>query len=333
MAVAIWSYPFEETFKIATGELLWHHSWATVSAYPAFVVAPFNTQHGIYTLDTNGADTLSDSADVLRKCNLHLHEMVDESKPAPFTQLVQEAVEAMNLDPHTLQKVVLSRYKDIPLAHFGFDWLNRLRKKYPNAFVALVSDKAFGTWITASPELFVARQYHHFTSYSLAGTKYGANLQLGQKENHEQSIVTEYIINAFRHSGLQVGVNSQVEMPAGNLTHLLTEVSGVSKVGNNPNLQLINDLHPTPAVGGFPKSEALEFIKKENYNRQLYTGFLGEYRHPEHFRFFVNLRSAQLFKNAIRFYAGAGITRYSVPQKELLETEAKMQVLMSVLLS
>ena len=40
---------------------------------------------------------------------------------------------------------------------------------------------------------------------------------------------------------------------------------------------LVQALHPTPAVCGFPKQTVQNFIQSnEGYNREFYTGFLGE---------------------------------------------------------
>ncbi|MEM6517510.1 MAG: chorismate-binding protein, partial [Bacteroidota bacterium] len=113
-------------------------------------------------------------------------------------------------------------------------------------------------------------------------------------------------------------------------------------------------LHPTPAVCGFPKLDAKQFIlENENYNRQYYTGFLGELnfknrrtrntnrRNVENsaygsFRLesdlFVNLRCMQIIKNEAHIYVGGGVTRDSTPEKEWEETTNKAATMMDVLI-
>ncbi|HLV50467.1 MAG TPA: chorismate-binding protein, partial [Flavobacterium sp.] len=86
---------------------------------------------------------------------------------------------------------------------------------------------------------------------------------------------------------------------------------------------LIQNLHPTPAVCGLPKKEAFDFIwENEGYNREFYTGFIGIEK--ENMKdYFVNLRCAQIFQNQIQIYVGGGITAESNPEKEWEETELK----------
>ncbi|MGB0429573.1 MAG: chorismate-binding protein, partial [Bacteroidia bacterium] len=234
---------------------------------------------------------------------------------------------------NNLEKVVFSRCRDEPCGGFNFHWLDQLRAAYPNAFISMVSDQNLGTWITASPELYLHRDSSVLKSFSLAGTKFDQNTELGKKEHDEQGIVTDFIIETFEATGLNVEVKNEVEHKAGALTHLLNVVKGTvnQKPFDLPLLFL--GLHPTPAVCGYPRKWAKGFINFEGYERELYTGFLGEYKNENEFELFVNLRCAQLFDSHIRFYAGAGITQNSIPEKEFLETEAKISVLKSVLLS
>ena len=116
---------------------------------------------------------------------------------------------------------------------------------------------------------------------------------------------------------------------------------------------VIEALHPTPAVCGFPKQKAKEFIlQHENYNRQYYTGFLGELnlkqsrtrntnrRNVEnnayavvktYSNFYVNLRCMQLKNETALVYVGGGITRDSDPEKEWEETVNKTKTIGNVL--
>ena len=91
-------------------------------------------------------------------------------------------------------------------------------------------------------------------------------------------------------------------------------------------------LHPTSAVCGMPIEQAKEWIAHaENYDRELYSGFLGPVNFENTTDLFVNLRCAKISEQQIRFYAGAGITEDSDPQKEYEETELKINVLRSIL--
>ena len=66
---------------------------------------------------------------------------------------------------------------------------------------------------------------------------------------------------------------------------------------------LVEKLHPTPAVAGFPKKEALEFIKKhEQYKRSFYSGYFGLSDNKD-VQYFVNLRCMQVFDDPVVDYA------------------------------
>lgn len=112
-------------------------------------------------------------------------------------------------------------------------------------------------------------------------------------------------------------------------------------------------MHPTPAVCGLPKDISKAFIlKNENYNREFYTGFLGELNIKERksrnvnrhniendayasvknvSNLYVNLRCMQLVNNHAIVYIGGGITKDSIPEKEWEETVSKSQVIKSIL--
>src|SRR5690606_16197073 len=131
------------------------------------------------------------------------------------------------------------------------------------------------------------------------------------------------------------------------------EMHGVSTT-NLLNLKnLIAALHPTPAVCGLPKIEAREFIlKNENYDREFYTGFLGEINMPQEVRrssnrrnqenqayssivpktsLFVNLRCMKLTEDSVEIFVGGGITKESIPEAEWEETQNKAGTMKAVL--
>ena len=106
---------------------------------------------------------------------------------------------------------------------------------------------------------------------------------------------------------------------------------------NLNNLVLL--LHPTPAVGGLPKTNAISFINEnENYNREFYAGYLGEmnYYNNSESDLYVNLRCMKIQKNKDNFeanlYIGCGITKDSIPENEWFETVNKAMTLKNVIL-
>lgn len=91
-------------------------------------------------------------------------------------------------------------------------------------------------------------------------------------------------------------------------------------------------LHPTPAVGGFPVRQALQYLEQtERYNRRYYAGYLGPVGNTDEFHWFVNLRCMEIFPQAVSLYVGGGITVLSEPRKEWEETELKSRTLLDIL--
>jgi isochorismate synthase len=87
-------------------------------------------------------------------------------------------------------------------------------------------------------------------------------------------------------------------------------------------------LHPTSAICGMPKNEAMTFLKqKEGFERQFFGGFLGPVNVDNLTALYVNLRCGQLQKDTMLLYAGAGVTIDSKPDREWEETEVKCETL------
>jgi isochorismate synthase len=81
-----------------------------------------------------------------------------------------------------------------------------------------------------------------------------------------------------------------------------------------------------------PQEKAKQFIlKNEPYNREFYTGYLGEINNQKKSWLFVNLRCMQIYYQNFKIYVGGGITKDSKAEKEWEETELKSRTLLSVI--
>jgi isochorismate synthase len=264
------------------------------------------------------------------------------SSKTGYENLVKNGIEF--LQKGGAEKVVLSRasQKELPY-HFspalGFE---NLTKQYPNAFISLVSSSQTGTWLGASPEILVLKDKQNvFRTMALAGTQKLAAGQKPadaiwrQKEIEEQSMVVRYIISCFKKIRLRDYIETGPRtVAAGNLLHLRSDFCYDLTNGEFPNLatEMLHLLHPTSAVCGQPKPQALAFIKEnEKYDRRYYSGYLGPVNMQQETNLFVNLRCLELRENSAILYAGAGITTDSEPEKEWLETELKMQTVSAAL--
>ncbi|MDW7693272.1 chorismate-binding protein [Flammeovirgaceae bacterium SG7u.111] len=259
-----------------------------------------------------------------------------------YIKMVEKSIG--EIEAETFQKVVLSRNKTIELPE-GFDIMscfNRLCKAYPAAFVSLISLPGVGTWMGASPEILInTNEKGIFKTISLAGTQAKSKFDnicdasWTQKEIEEQAMVSRYVINCFKKIRLrefeEIGPKT---VAAGSLLHLRTDYVVDTKAVNYPQLGsvMLGLLHPTSAICGMPKETSLDFIlEHEDYERSFYSGYLGPVNVEGKTGIFVNLRCMQLLEKEAVLYAGAGITQDSVPEKEFMETEMKMNIMFSQL--
>jgi isochorismate synthase len=256
-----------------------------------------------------------------------------------------------------LNKVVLSRVQETQLEQFEpIEIFKRLFNTYKNAMVYCWYHPKVGLWLGATPELLFKVERQKLTTISLAGTiphTEHVKDSWTNKEKDEQQIVTDYIISQIKPFCDSITVSEPETIKAGKLAHLKTRIEAYLNPSDF-NLEIVVDaLHPTPAVCGFPKRDAKSFIlEHENYNREYYTGFLGELnliqkvgrnsnkRNVENSaynavmrqsNFYVNLRCFQICGDDLHVYVGGGIVKASDPEKEWKETVAKSETILGIL--
>ncbi len=116
------------------------------------------------------------------------------------------------------------------------------------------------------------------------------------------------------------------------LTHLATTVAGHLADPAPSALALAGLLHPTPAVGGIPRADALVAIAElESFDRGLYAGPVGWVDSRGDGDWAVALHCADLAGSRARLVAGAGIVADSDPDAEWAETEAKLGPMLGAL--
>lgn len=112
-----------------------------------------------------------------------------------------------------------------------------------------------------------------------------------------------------------------------NVQHLLSEVSARVRPGIGL-LDLAAALHPTPAVGGWPRARAARWIEEhEDFERGWYAGPLGWVDARGDGELFLGIRSALVAPGGTWLFAGCGIVAGSDPAAELAESELKLRPL------
>lgn len=215
------------------------------------------------------------------------------------------------------------------------EFFQLLCDKYPSAFVSLVFTKEYGLWIGVTPEILLTANKREFKTYSLAGTKEckkdGNKIGWGKKEKIEQRIVSDYIRETFESMTKEKPrIDGPKTICAGNLLHLRTTFT-YDSIPYEQWQKVVQHLQPTPAVAGFPKQKAIDFIKKNEIgNRGFYSGYLGPVNLDKEINLFVNIRCMNVLKNKLIIHVGCGITAASKFEDEWRETKMKTQTLLSL---
>jgi salicylate biosynthesis isochorismate synthase len=116
------------------------------------------------------------------------------------------------------------------------------------------------------------------------------------------------------------------------LQHLCSEVQGSLEPGRHV-LDIVHELHPTPAVSGWPTQEAQTWLQQhEEMQRGWYAGAIGWFNHQGDGTFAVSIRSALLSGQTAIAFAGAGIVPDSNPAAEWTETEWKLTTVQQALI-
>ena len=262
-------------------------------------------------------------------------EKIKEASKKQYVTYVEEIQTQINKGK--FKKIVAARVvkKGRPHNFNAVTFFQNLCKTYPNAFVSMVYTPQYGLWIGATPEILLQADKDGLKTYSLAGTRANANKAnqaWGTKEQEEQKIVSEYIIEAFKKvTKDKPTVQGPETITAGNLQHLRTTFT-YPKTPSSKWAQVVEQLHPTPAVAGLPKKESIAFISAhEKAPRSFYSGYLGPVNLDNQINLFVNLRCMQVLKNKLAIYVGCGITAASTPAAEWKESKMKSQTLLSML--
>ena len=243
-----------------------------------------------------------------------------------------------------LDKVVLARRADLTAA-IAIDVvaaLQRLAAASPNSTTYAIT-RGGNIFIGATPERLIATQGAKFQTVAIAGSirhaddaadeaALAAELLTSGKDREEHRIVVEMLRTMLSPIASEIVVAAApVVAKFGPVQHLVTTVTGRlrDRAGILP---LAGLLHPTPAVGGEPRTLALELIvEHEGFERGWYAGPLGWVGADGDGEFVVALRCAVVSGHTAALFAGCGIVADSDPAREWEESRNKMQVVASAL--
>lgn len=243
------------------------------------------------------------------------------------------------------EKIVLARGVELKAdqAWQPLNTLNRLRERFSGCFTFSYGGGAAGSFIGATPERLLQIRDGHLLTEAIAGSaprgvtagedaKFARGLLESAKDQHEHAYVRDSIIRRLANLGVEAKAEGAPRLlPLANVQHLRTPIK--AEVGETVHLlDMLADMHPTPAVGGTPREASVPRIKDlEKIDRGLYAGVVGWFNHLNEGEMVVSIRSALIEGETAKLYAGAGIVEGSDPEKEMRETEMKLHALLDVL--
>lgn len=298
-----------------------------------YVFAPFDNQQEAILFPEEKIKRTVYNLNVTKIIKEEFSDEIFAEEKQHHLELLEKGIQC--IQESKVEKIVLSR-KEIILKNGKkpVDLFHNLLGTYNTAYVYLWFHPAVGTWLGASPEGLLEMENRRIKTMSLAGTQVyipGTDAVWKQKEMQEQQFVTDFVKKNLKPFVKELVSSKTYTTKAGSLLHLRTDIEGTLKDGEQIH-NLIQHLHPTPAVCGLPKMEAKSFIlEHEGYNRSFYTGFLGELNCSRKTSLYVNLRCMEMTNKNIAIYIGGGITKDSIPESEWQETVSKAKIMKRIL--
>ncbi|PMR73624.1 isochorismate synthase [Billgrantia endophytica] len=254
-----------------------------------------------------------------------------------FKRAVEQAI--VNFGFGELRKAVLSVVHELRFAA-PLDverLLDGLAAQNPIGYRFRIPVEDGSELIGASPELLLCKQAERVVSNPLAGTakrqpvpesdrEAGERLMRSTKDLYEHRLVIDEVVRVLRPYCTELVVPEHPALLATpTLWHLSTRIEGQLREPTTTALQLACQLHPTPAVCGYPTQDARHLIQLiEPFERGLFTGMVGWSDMQGNGEWVVTIRCGNVKRDVIRLFAGAGIVAASHPEAEWEEVQAKL---------
>lgn len=310
-----------------------------------FVIAPFNPSSWSFPYiirpDLKFNNILTDSSAIINLQNTvfntperkfsnqdwgHL-EFVDKVRS------LKKILEQENIKTASLSRSITIPCDSILMAPSLFQQM----LQYRHAFVFFAAIPGKCAWMGASPEPFLRYNREGFQTTSLTGSRTdisGTALSVWNKQEiEEQKTISNCmgeILRPFFRRNLEK--SAPVTIQAGPMFHLCTHFQSDEQLSADQIDILIKTLHPSPAVCGIPKKKTMQLIIEiEEEDRKYYTGYLGPLQTSGGFDLFVNLRSVEIFDDALKLFIGSNISPDSDPENKWQETTEKANTILNLI--
>ena len=253
-----------------------------------------------------------------------------------------------------LDKIVLARRSILTFTH-NIQPQSLLQSLQPNnthTYHFCFQINPTTAFVGTSPERLYARQDRFLQTEAIAGTRprgtspqldleLGEDLRNSPKDRHEHQLVVNNLQAILAELCDWATIESPEEklllgqtlryrqreltiLKLNKVQHLYTQCHG-TLTADLTDADILPKLHPTPAVGGFPRPQALKLIQElEPFERGWYAAPVGWIGYDDA-EFAVAIRSGLIDRDRLLLFAGAGIVRGSQPEEEWAEIENKIR--------
>jgi menaquinone-specific isochorismate synthase len=237
-----------------------------------------------------------------------------------------------------LDKIVLARQSTLTFTEDLHPQLLllALQPHNPHSYHFCFQINPTAAFIGTSPERLYHRHDRVLSTEAIAGTRHrGASIQIDRelsddlrnspKDIREHQLVVENLQETLAKLCRSVTIDDRSSiLKLNKVQHLYTKFHGILKSEFN-DAEILPQLHPTPAVGGFPRDRALKLIRElEPFERGWYAAPVGWVGYDET-EFAVAIRSGAIDRDRLLLFAGAGIVEGSQAEEEWAEVENKIR--------
>jgi menaquinone-specific isochorismate synthase len=313
-----------------------------------------NKYYFAYNLDNknkeNNSDLINDLKEIsfppLEKSefNNKILSRADNPNKTEWHKNIEKAKAKINSGE--IDKIVLSRQTELTCSKkiIPENLLKKLKSESNNCYHFLFELEQSFTFLGATPEKLFTRIGDKIECEAIAGTvRRGDNetedeqqskfLLSNQKDMIEHRFVIKSILEALKGL-IKEETDAQTAdvdlLKLSKLQHLVSRFEYTLQ-NNVSDYDLYKQLHPTAAVGGYPKEQALSVITEiEKFDRGWYAspiGWIGD----ESTELVVGIRSALVNNNRLLLYSGAGIIESSDSDSEYDEIENKLSNFLNIL--
>ena len=341
-ARAVWTMGFSfiagraraEWAPLGDGQLTlprWTHRVDGTSATLTLVAAPDETSSSLALAEFDAIwEALIAKPTPLRRPEAACARHLDEAR---WTRLLDEV--KARIEDGSAEKIVMARRSSVVAPHDLDPTLVARRLERPGATIFCIRRRGVA-FVGATPERLFRKRGRHVTTEAIAGTASlerdpsGLRLFASTKDVHEHQLVVDAIGAALSAMRGEVSIGTRALRTIGSIAHLATPIEA-RLAGDVSAFEILQALHPTPAVGGVPRETALRWIADNEADRGWYAGPIGWIDADGNAELHVALRSALVVGARAYAYAGCGVVAGSDASAEYAETALKLAPMLAAL--